>query len=406
MRGCRLVTGSVSAGRTVGVRAWLSAVLLAFVLAPWDAGAVSARDRFREGMAAYARGDFEAALSAFREAEVDLPESPHIAFNRGLAYYGQGKYDKAEEQFQKAALKTRQLEIEAKAKFNLGNCAFRESERQRDSDLKKSLAACEKSVQLYQEALELQPGFEEAAENIEVVRLVMKSILDDIKKQEEASRQQQQKQQQAAEKLKELLERQRAAAGQTRRLDSRRKAEGDSPETRERVKELTDGQDALREETAGVAQAMDKAGQGQKPDASGPIDKARQHVGEAVERQGDAVARLREADTETAPERQDQAAEALEKALKALSGGQEQQGPQQGQQEQQGEKGKAGEKQESQKAADRQAGQDREGEQDKLEQALVRLQDEARDILDEEEENRERRRVPSGAGYRPVEKDW
>ena len=79
-----------------------------------------------------------------------------------------------------------------------------------DSDLKKALEECNKSIRHYQEALALDPGFHQAAENIELVRLVLKTILDEINRQKKAQEQQNEAMQRAAEQLKELISRQKA----------------------------------------------------------------------------------------------------------------------------------------------------------------------------------------------------
>ena len=105
------------------------------------AHAASGADLVAEGNRAYQREDYEKALAAYDRASVEAPEAPQIYFNKGAVYYMQGDYTKAREMFEQAALKAKDLELEAGSQYNLGNCAFRESERQRDSDLKKSLAA-------------------------------------------------------------------------------------------------------------------------------------------------------------------------------------------------------------------------------------------------------------------------
>ena len=162
----------------------------------------------RQGNAAYSKGEYDKAIAAYNESSVNAPESPYIYFNKGAALYKKGDYSAAIEAFEKAALKSKDPGLEAKSKFNLGNCLYRDAERQQDSDLNKAIEGCTKSVRYYQEALKLDPGFKAAAENIEVVRLVMKDILDKMNKQKEAARQQQEKVEKTAEKLKELVKRQ------------------------------------------------------------------------------------------------------------------------------------------------------------------------------------------------------
>jgi len=85
-------------------------------------------------------------------------------------------------------LKSQDTKLEAKCNYNLGNCAFRECERQKDSDLKKSVEACKQAIGFYKNALRLNPEMAEAARNLEVARLTMKAMLDEIKNREEAEK--------------------------------------------------------------------------------------------------------------------------------------------------------------------------------------------------------------------------
>ena len=76
-----------------------------------------------EGNAAYAAGDYETALKAYEEAEVGCPECPELAYDRGLVYYRMRDFAKARELFN-AALTTRDLGLEARAKYNLGVVSY------------------------------------------------------------------------------------------------------------------------------------------------------------------------------------------------------------------------------------------------------------------------------------------
>ena len=370
-----------------------------------DMFGASARALIREGNKKCAAEQYDEALNAYEEAGVDIPESPHLYFNKGVAYYGKGDYDKAVEAFEKAALKSKDLELEAKAKFNLGNCAFRQSERQRDSDLQKSLEECKKSILHYQEALKLKPDYNEAAENIEVVRLIMKSILDEIKKQQEAAQEQQKNQQEIVNKLKELIVKQQAAADETQALHEDRMANGDSPETNEKIKDLASNQEGIKQSTEALAQELAatqppqaSTPQPTQPQTPSPLEPVKEHVDTAIVAQSRSLENLGQSDTEMAHQNQENAVEALKKALDALTNqdgeGQQQQNQQQGEQEQQNT--------ESQQSSGGQEEEEKEQEQ----QAMSALTDEAKDILDEEKENQKRRQLSIPGGYQPVDRDW
>ena len=402
------------------VRCWtfVLGACLAFCLQAAVRGQ-GARELVANGNRAYAQGDFTAALDAYDRASVAEPESAVIYFNRGATYFRQEDYEKAVESFEKAALKFKEPQQEARCKYNLGNCAFRECERQRDSDLKKALAACEKSIGLYQEALRLDPETPNAARNIEVARLTLKAILDEVNKKREEQEKQQQQQQEAVEKLKELIARQQAAAEQSQALNEEKREKGATDEVGAQAKDLAGAQRGLRQETEQLAQSMQsppqagQPGQAQQgPMPATPVDQAKQHMQQAVGRQEQAAAKLDQIQPLPAAASQHKAAEELTKALESLTEQQEQQqGQQQQQDDQQQQQQQDGQQQEQQQ--EKKEGQQKpEGEKseeeqkDKEQQQAVQLPDTANDILNEEKENRDKRRVPQAGGYRPVDRDW
>lgn len=160
------------------------AVCLAGCITPADAA--SPETLIQKGNTLFASGKYDDAIAAYDEAAADDPESPVIYFNKGAALYQKEEYTAAREAFGKAAVKTKDPVLEAKSKFNLGLCFFREGERQKDTDLQKTMEFYQSSIASFQEALTITPEFKEAAENIEMVRLMMKALLDEIQKQEEA----------------------------------------------------------------------------------------------------------------------------------------------------------------------------------------------------------------------------
>ena len=84
------------------------------------------------------------------------------------------------------------MKLVAKAKYNLGNCYFQHGSKQKDSDLQKSLEDLQTSIVCWRSAMEIDPENEKAAKNIEVARLIIKDIIDQLNKQKEqqaASRQ-------------------------------------------------------------------------------------------------------------------------------------------------------------------------------------------------------------------------
>ena len=369
-----------------------SSVVAVVILLASRVCASSPQELVVEGNAAYSRQDYEAAMSAYDEASVAAPESAHITFNKGVAHYRQGDYASAKESFGKAALKSAGTHLAARSKFNLGNTAFREFERQQDSDLDKALEACRESVGHYQESLRLDPGLSEAAENIEVVRLVMKSILDKIKEQQEEQARQQQAQQETAEKLKELIEKQESATNQSQALADAQAAGARSDVS---SSDLAGEQRQVQTETEQLA--ADLADTAKTPF---PADQVRQHVEEAVGKQDAGASTLEQGDPGAAVPDQEGATEDLREALAALEQGQHDGDKQQ----QQGDEDSQPQESEPQDQSESASADSSQGDQ-QMQEAAAPLSEEARDILEEERENAEKR-AAQAPGYRAVDRDW
>jgi len=88
------------------------------------------------------------------------------------------------------------MKLVAKAKYNLGNTFFQQGLKQRDSNLQKALEELQPSISYWRQRLDIDPKNEKAARNIEVARLIIKDIIDQINKQKDEQDKQQQDQQQ------------------------------------------------------------------------------------------------------------------------------------------------------------------------------------------------------------------
>jgi Ca-activated chloride channel family protein len=367
--------------------AWVAAALL---LAARQAGAESTAGLVSRGNKSYAKEQYDTAIEYYDKASVRSPESAIIAFNTGNAYFRKGDYARARELFGSATLNAKDLSLEAKAWYNTGNCAFREGERQVDSDLEKALGLFQESVQLYTTALEKDPGLLDAAHNIEVARLLIKDLLDRMQKQKEQMERQQGRLEAIADSLRALIGREEQAAERSKRLE--RAPEKGTEEWKADLKGAEGAQDGI---AGGTTSVRDSLAAFFPKDAPPPVQQASSHLDSSLVDQYDALENLsRQAPGSAAPQ-QERGLDQLRRALEALmqgKGGEDQQQSwkQQGQQQEQ----KPGQQQEQQQ------GQQQE---QKLEQ---KPRDEtAREILDEEKENRKNRQE-GAQGYRPVDKDW
>jgi tetratricopeptide (TPR) repeat protein len=371
--------------------------------------AASTHQLVAKGNALFSAGKYDEALEVYEKAEVNAPESPYLYFNKGTALYKKGDYAAANEAFQQAALKSKDMALESKSKFNLGLCAVREAERQQDSDLNKALDAYGKSIQYFREALELDPNFQEAAENIELVRLIMKSMLDEIKKREEEAKKQQEQMQNAAEKLKALIKQQQALIERNSTLSQKARQNGPSEDMSSKMQNLAKEQGALQHDTQQLAETLAN----QKQNAQGAQTEAVTHLDDSIKEQGLAVQQLEQNHSQTAGEHQQNSLESLIKAQESFKqqqqqGQQQQQQSQQGQQQQQ-QQAQTGQQENTPPDQEKgQAGSEQGQQQEKQQQAsVVQLPDDAESILDEEKENNMRRTYGNtSGGYSEVDKDW
>ena len=340
--------------------------------------AESPRSLVAKGNRSLQSGDIEKALELYERASVRAPENPVVTFNTGSAYYRGEEFQKARELFEEAALKAEDLSIEAGAWYNMGNCSFREGQRQVDSDMEKALEFFQESVRSYMTALEKEPELVDAAHNLEIARLVIKDLLDRIKKQQE-------KLKEVVDSLLALIEREERAIvrGDSLAGDP---AKGTKP-WNDGVKSLEDFQEGIKQGTLDVQGRLAELFQGEVPQ---PVQQAQSHLDTAVVFEGDAAGDLAGRDPAGARPDQEIAVMQMKKALELLAqGDQNQQQQQQGDQEQQ-----------------QQDEEQQEPQQDQEQQKQEKPRDEnAHAIIDEEKENRKKRQQAAGS-YRKVEKDW
>jgi Ca-activated chloride channel family protein len=188
------------------------------------------------GNKAYSEEKYDDALSSYEKALEKAPDSPEVLFNKGAVYYKKGEFDKANDAFDRSAGKAEDKGLEASVRFNQGNTYFRKAERLMLSDLNGALENSKKSIQNYRQALELEPGFKEAAENMETGRLLMKSIMEKMENEKKRSQDKNQNQNQDKEQDPE-----KGAADKAQKDKDQPGEEGGEPEDREQSRENQSG---------------------------------------------------------------------------------------------------------------------------------------------------------------------
>jgi Ca-activated chloride channel family protein len=180
--------------------AWTAYYLLAvcvLVFSSSVAKADSVREMLRQGNRLYGGGQYTEAINKYNEALVEQPQALEPKFNKANGYYRVDDLGEAIDLYQDVAAGSKDMALVAKAKYNLGNCFFQRGTKQRDSDLQKALDDMKTSITYWRQVLDIDPKNEKAARNIEVARLTIKDLLDQLKQQQkEQQRQQDQPQQQ------------------------------------------------------------------------------------------------------------------------------------------------------------------------------------------------------------------
>ena len=397
---------------------------LLMLLSPVAARATSTASLVEKGNTLYHQGKYEDALKAYDEASVDAPESPQILFNKGAADYRMDNYDKAENAWQQAAVKSEDPILSAKAFFNLGNCAFAEARRQQDSDPKKAVSDCTQSVKYYQQALDLLKQQtdsqalalkKDASQNIEMVRLTMKSILDKLHKQEQEAKKQQAQQKQAqkkADNLKKLISRQQELINRDQYYAQDQQAKKDTKTLKKNITQMAKDQAKLQKETQDAAKDMTSA----KTAKSDAAKTAGKHLEQAQRLQQKAVDQMKNKELSTAQKNQQAALDQMKKALSSLEkaageNGQKKQTQTGGKQEKQASKaGQSGNQKQPSSAGTQQknpAGMAQQTAQNQNSD-IDQMPDTAQSIINQEQEHRQQlqRAAAAQGGYQDVDKDW
>ncbi len=168
--------------------------VLAFSPSPSFARTGSARETLRRGNRLYGDQQYAEAVNKYNDVLVEQPQAVEPKFNKANGYYRLDDLGAAMDLYQQVAAESKDMSLVAKAKYNLGNCYFQRGTKQRDSNLQKAVEDMETSIANWRQVLDLDPQNRKAAKNIEVARLTIKDILDQMKKQQQDQQNQKDKQ--------------------------------------------------------------------------------------------------------------------------------------------------------------------------------------------------------------------
>lgn len=339
--------------------------LVVLLLLPLLAQAESLRSLVKTGNDAYKAGDFDEALNAYRQAQLEAPRDALGKFNEGAALYRKDEHDNAAEAFRSAALDAKAAgdsRLEAKSLFNLGNALLKSAETSEKYEPQASVDKLKQGAAAYRQALTRDPQLTAAAENLQIARARLSELL---KQQAQQSPQQSQGSNDLEKQIEEQLKKQQELSKDNRE-SQQNPSESERQQQAQRQKDLQQRSEELSEQT---------------PDNQ----QAREELKQAAVEQQKAAQQLSQGQLKEAGESQQEAENHLAQALQQL----QQQGEQQSEQQQ------------AQSQPPPTPGQ----EQGQAQQ-LQALELTPEDILDQERVARQRRQLLQGQQQRPVEKDW
>jgi hypothetical protein len=383
--------------------------LALLALATLPARAQSGATLLTQGNERFQAKAYDQAAEFYRQAQA-AKNAPAAAalYNEGCALLEQNKPADAASRFRDADAKAGDdLDLSARARFNLGQALFKQAEPQKDQQPDQALDLLKQSAAAYRSVLDVNPTDAEAARNVEIARRLMKQIEDkkreqqqqqqnqDQKNQDQKNQKQnqkgggqgqsqdqqdqqggqQQEQQRQADNLKDLAKRQRQAADESAKAQQNT---SDQQSSEQRQKQ----QQSIKDDTAKAQKEQQQSG------SSDQLKKAQ-------EEQSKALDELKKQNAEGAKQHQEEAAKALEQAAKDAQAKAEQAKQQKAQQE--AKQDKDGKDQQAQQQANADSSKDQ--NYDKTAAALL---DRERKLHQQRQPVIRAQRGTAG----PVEKDW
>lgn len=170
----------------MNVRKYKTILQAALVLAlAQAASADSLREATSQGNRLYMQGNFNEAINQYDQALVEAPQALEPKFNKANSYFRLDDLSNAMDLYRQVAAESKDMNLVAKAKYNLGNTYFEQGSKQRDSNLQKAIEDMETAIGAWRGVLDIEPENTKAAKNIEVARLTIKDLLDQLNKQKQ-----------------------------------------------------------------------------------------------------------------------------------------------------------------------------------------------------------------------------
>ncbi|MHC4615234.1 MAG: tetratricopeptide repeat protein, partial [Planctomycetota bacterium] len=179
--------------------------LLSVIVLLAAAQAVSAPDLLRQAEHAFADERYGDAVEMYDQLRQRYPQEAQIPYNMGVAAYRQGDLQRAAELFDQARMLAADPALRARSAYNLGTTAYRKSlEQPQDpagaqTQLQNATGDLEQALAHFREALDADPGDEDARANGELAYRWLEQLQQMQQQQQQQQGQPQQDQQQQQE---------------------------------------------------------------------------------------------------------------------------------------------------------------------------------------------------------------
>ena len=166
-------------------RTKITIVFLAMLSLPQLACADTSRDYVTSGNDLYYASRYTEAIDQYDQAILESPTAFEPKFNKANSYYRLDDLSQAMDLYREVAAESKDMGLVARAKYNLGNSYFQQGAKQRDSNLQKAVDDLKTAIGSWRGTLDIEPENKKAARNIEVARLTIKDIMDQLNKQQQ-----------------------------------------------------------------------------------------------------------------------------------------------------------------------------------------------------------------------------
>ena len=153
--------------------------LLLFCMSLIPAGSLKARNNSlaTEAFSYLSEKKYADAIISYEKLLNQTGDNPDALFNLGIAYYRTQRFSSAENAFERALrLKIEDPVFQSQSEYNIGNALFQQARLFSRENSQRAIFYLQESVAAFENAIELQSGFEEAESNLALTRKLLNKL--------------------------------------------------------------------------------------------------------------------------------------------------------------------------------------------------------------------------------------